>query len=357
MLSSNAKRSYFFFFLVFFIFFAIYKIYASLIIPIGISLFLCFLLSPLVAKLEQYKIPRALSSFFLIILTLTVITVVSIKAVPYFYNELLYLVTMIPKALEIIDKNWIPNIREFMVSAKLIDEVGFEKMVAKFGDLSQISTQAYLALDTIWKTVPKLIGTVINMILIPMVTFFVLINIETLKKIMTTFIPYDLRSPITKCLNKMNQTIRSLLKGQVLVALIVGTLYTISFSIIGLESGVAIGIITGVGRLIPYVDLILGGVLSLIVVFSNFTSWTDLIPVLSIFLIVGSLDGMLIAPKILGRQTGLHPLTVILSLLAFANLYGFWGFVLAIPTIAILKDFVIFLMPYYYRSNFYKKKL
>ena len=355
MLSQNAKRLLFFLFFSFLLSALFFRVYSPLLTPIGISLFLCFLLSPLVNKLETFKIPRTFSSLFLVVTTLVIITIIMIIALPYAYNELRSLISMIPKALQIVEEKWIPALREFLITARVTDGLSFDKMMSQIGDFSQISNKAYATLNTVLHTIPKLIGTMVNLILIPMITFFALVNMPKIKENLLTLVPFDLRGPTTEIFSKLSHTIRSLLKGQALVAFFVGILYCLAFSLIGLQSAIAIGIITGVGRLIPYVDMILGGSLSLLVVFSNFEGWTDLIPVAIAFFVVGSLDGMLIAPKILGKHAGLHPVVVILSLLSFASLYGFWGFVLAIPAIAIFKDILFFTLPYYYRSEFYKK--
>lgn len=355
MLPANAKRALFLLVILLGTLSLFLKFYSPLLVPIGISFFLSFLLSPLVDRLETKKVPRAVSSLLLIAITLLVLTFISFRLLPYLYRESLYFISMIPGALKQLDEKWIPALRELALSTKLVDGIAFDRVMASLGDFSSISARAYSTLNTVWQTVPKLIGTLVNIVLIPMITFFALVNMPKLRKSALTFVPYDLRDPSSELVMKLSTTIRSLLKGQALVALSVGVLYSISLSLIGLESGFLIGVITGIGRMIPYVDLLLGGTLSLIVVFYNFSSWTDLIPVSLVFLIVGSLDGMLIAPRILGRQAGLHPLVVILSLLSFANLYGFWGFVLAIPAIAVFKDLVLFLLPYYYRSSFYKK--
>ncbi len=355
MQPSMTKHVLFFSFIFSLLITLFFQFYSPLLVPIGISLFLSFLLSPLVDRLERKKIPRAVSSLILIKMTLLFLTLISFRLLPYLYHESLYFISMIPQALKVIDEKWLPALRELVLSTNLVDGVAFDKAIESFGDLSSLSTRAYSTLNTVWQTVPKLIGTVVNIVLIPLITFFSLVNMPKLKKNALILIPYTLREHVSELTKKLSTTLRSLLKGQALVALSVGILYSISFYVIGLESGIVIGIITGVARMVPYLDLIVGGTLSLIVVFSNFTSWTDLIPVSLVFLIIGSLDGMLIAPRILGRQAGLHPLVVILSLLSFASLYGFWGFVLAIPAIAVFKDLVTFLLPYYYRSSFYKK--
>ena len=355
MFSNRTKRIFVFCFVIFCALTLFTKIFTSLLTPIGVSLILCFLLSPLVLKLESYKISRVVSTLILLLITLIIITITFVIAMPYLYRELLYLVSMIPDALNHINQEWIPALKELALSTRMIDAEEFDRTVSGFKNTSQISYQAYATLNTLWESVPGLIGTVVNLILIPVITFFTLVNIPLIKKSLQTLVPSELRKELGSLLTRITTTLRSLIKGQLLVGLAAAAMYSAAFWMIGLQAGITIGIITGLARLIPYMDVVLGWGLSLIVVLSNFNHWTDLLPLAIVFLVVGILDGMVVAPRILGKQTGLHPLFVVLSLLGFAHLYGFWGFILAIPTIAILKDLILFLLPSYYRSDFYKK--
>ena len=158
-------------------------------------------------------------------------------------------------------------------------------------------------------------------------------------------------------IGRVSDALRDAIKGQAIVAGILAVLYVAGLSMIGLQGAVAIGLLSGICRLIPYLDVIIGGSLSLIVVLSDFQGAGQLLAVAGVFLIVQSLDGMLITPRIIGEKVGLHPIIVIVSIIAFGESFGFWGVILAIPGIAVAKVVWYSAKPFYFASKAYDSEI
>ena len=138
-----------------------------------------------------------------------------------------------------------------------------------------------------------------------------------------------------------------------MVAGILAVLYILGFSIIGLQGAFAIGLIAGACRIINYLDVIVGGTLSLMVILSDFQGIGQLLAVAGVFLVVQSVDGMFITPRVIGDRVGLHPVLVIVSILSFGDLFGFWGVLLAIPVLAVAKVLWFSTKPFYLASRPY----
>lgn len=330
------------------------KIYASLLIPLGISFFLTYLLTPLVKKLQKYRIPRGASAFFLLLFTLGIITITFLHVLPYLYFETLNLIKKAPSVFDSFMNTWIPEIKERLIS-DLIDEETLNYYISEMRDMVHISDRIEQALTTIWQTAPMVLGTVINMLLIPLLTFFLIKDWEDVKQQLVRLVPVDLRSPLAKVENNLDLTLRAVIKGQVTVAIILSVLYIIGLNVAGIQAATAIGLVAGVCRLIPYLDVIVGLPLSIIAILSNFHSFGQIVFVFSVFLFVQTLDGMLITPRMIGEKVGLHPAIVIVSVIAFSNIMGFWGVLLAIPIVAALKTLWLLAEPVYLKSTLYKQ--
>jgi len=328
-------------------------LYQALVVPIGVSLFLSFLLAPLVANLDRNRIPRALVVSLILALTLGLIAIAFFKVVPALYSEILDLIQLIPKAYDKFTKTWLPSLREYVLDLELITAVEFDEFVRESRNLTHLTDKINQALSTLWATAPHVLGILINFVLIPLLTFFILRDYERIKARLRTLIPRDLEKPVIQFTGRVSDALRDAIKGQAIVAGILACLYVTGLSMVGLQGAVAIGLLSGICRLIPYLDVIVGGSLSLIVVLSDFKGAGHLLAVSGVFLAVQSLDGMLITPRIIGDRVGLHPILVIVSIIAFGELFGFWGVLLAIPCAAVAKVTWYSAKPFYLASKAY----
>ena len=166
-------------------------------------------------------------------------------------------------------------------------------------------------------------------------------------------VPVDLIRPVGVFRRRINRALQSVITGQAMVAASLALLYVIGLTVVGLQSAVAIGVVAGLCRLVPYLDVVVGAALSVIVIVSDFHGWGQVAAVALVFLIVQVIDGMYITPRIIGEKIGLHPAVVILSVFAFADWFGFWGVLMVIPVIAVGKVVLTTVLPYYRASRAY----
>jgi predicted PurR-regulated permease PerM len=325
----------------------------SLLPPILISAFFCYLLAPVVDYFGRFKIPRHITVAGLIAVFLALLVVGTSRIVPLLYHQARDLLNLIPSTLESVTSHWIPQVRELLVGRKIIDAQLFDKSVAEISIMAHIADELRQALNTIWLTAPKLLSTILNVVLVPLLTFFLLKDLSGIQGRLTRLVPRDLLPPTYAVLARVNATLRSVIKGQVTVAAILGVLYILGFQLVGLSSGFAIGLVAGLCRIVPYLDVVVGGALSIIVLSSHFHGWGQVFAVIGVFMFVQSVDGMFITPRIVGERVGLHPAVVILSVFVFNDLFGFWGILLAVPMVALVKSLWEAAVPYYYRSNAY----
>jgi predicted PurR-regulated permease PerM len=136
--------------------------------------------------------------------------------------------------------------------------------------------------------------------------------------------------------------------------LLMSAFYVFALWLAGVEFALPIGMVSGLLVFIPYVGMIVGVGLATVVALSQFELWTDVLWVWAVFGLGQMLEGMVVTPRLVGERIGLHPLAVVFSLLAFGQLFGFVGLLIALPLAAVLLVGLRHLRAGYLSSDLYK---
>lgn len=328
-------------------------VYESLLLPVSISGFLTYLLLPLVDVLEKRGVPRSLAVSLLLLVALALIGLGLIRLAPEVYRQVSGILQLIPGAYSQVVDKWLPLAEKYVTDLGIIDAADVHSWFTSRSVLARLNSQLEGGLRGLWQTGATVLGGVVNFVLIPLLTFFMLNDYKEVTGRIEHLVPRDLVAPVTIVLRKVSLTLRSVLKGQVIVAGILAILYVAGLSFIGFPQAVAIGVVAGICRIIPYLDVIVGGGLSLIVLLADFQGGGQLLSVTLVFLVVQVIDGVIVTPRVVGERVGLHPMVVITSVLAFANWFGFWGVLVALPVVAIVKALLVTARPFYFASAVY----
>lgn len=185
-------------------------------------------------------------------------------------------------------------------------------------------------------------GTIVNFVIGLIISIYLLIEKEYFKKMWDTLLALlfsdNVSNGINGILNDINGVISRFLRGMLLDALIVAILSSVSLKISGLEFAVFIGIFAGVANIIPYFGPILGMIPAFFIGWITDNVWQGLIAVI-ILLAIQQIDGNFIYPKIVGSQTGLRPVIVLITVSVMGGVFGIIGMILAVPTAGILQLF------------------
>ncbi len=185
------------------------------------------------------------------------------------------------------------------------------------------------------------LGAMLSLVLVPVFLFFFLKEGPQIASTWSNYLPLrasPLKSEIVSLLSEINGYLISFFRGQLLVSLIDGALIGTALLIMGLDFAVLIGLLVGVLGLIPYAGMLICWVPAVIIATAQFGDWSHPLWVTVIFVAMNQIDGLFIAPKVVGESVGLHPLTVIISVLAWSLvLGGLLGALLAVPLTATLK--------------------
>lgn len=184
-------------------------------------------------------------------------------------------------------------------------------------------------------------GLLLSMVLVPIFLFFFLRDSPAIAENWSNYLPLrasPLKNELVSLLDEINSYLVSFFRGQLVVSLIDGLIIAIALLAMGLDFAILIGLMVGILGLIPYLGVMICYIPAVIIAAAQFGDWFHPLMVTVIFVLANNLDGMFIAPKIVGESVGLHPLTVIISVLAWSLILGgLLGALLAVPLTATLK--------------------
>jgi len=184
-------------------------------------------------------------------------------------------------------------------------------------------------------------GFLLSMVIVPIYLFFFLLESPTIARQWGEMVPLRksaLKSEVVSVVTQINGYLIAFFRGQLLVSMIDGAVTGIALLIMGLDFALLIGLLVAVLGLIPYLGIVLALIPALLIAFVQYNDWQHPLVVVVIFLAVQNLDGIFIAPKIVGDSVGLHPLTIIMSVFFWSLLLGgLLGAILAVPLSATIK--------------------
>jgi predicted PurR-regulated permease PerM len=175
-----------------------------------------------------------------------------------------------------------------------------------------------------------------NLVLIPVVLFYLLIDWHHLVRHMHSLVPMKMRPAFDSFMLECDQVLGQYLRGQLSVMLAMAVFYSAALWWFGLDLALPIGVFTGLAVFVPYVGFGLGLLLATIAAMLQFPFEQASLMLVVVFGLGQALEGFVLTPRLVGERIGLHPLHVIFALLAFGQLFGFVGVLIALPASAVL---------------------
>jgi predicted PurR-regulated permease PerM len=190
---------------------------------------------------------------------------------------------------------------------------------------------------------------------VPIFAFFLLRDFDIIVAKIAALIPKAYRPFIGDRFTEIDGALSSFIRGQVSVAALLSVLYVSGFYLVELPLALVVGLIAGIGNLIPLVGTVLGLLFAGLVLLLEGQGWGQVGAVAGVFVVVQLLESWVITPKIVGESVGLSTLGVIVSFMVFGELFGFYGLLLAIPLAAIFKILLRELLDAYTSSRFFSE--
>ena len=306
--------------------------------PFFAAALLAYLGDPITDRLEAKfnpKYARSLAVVIVFVALFSILTVVAILVLPTLGHQIGYLMSNMPGYLDYIQNEVLPVVVNF---------IGLENATFDFNLVKKIFVDNYAQaggvlsymLASVASSSVALLTWMANMVLIPVVTFYLLRDWDILVADIDSLLPRKNQPIIRELARESDDVLAAFLRGQFIVMLALGTVYSIGLWFAGLKLALLIGMLAGLVSFVPYLGFIVGIVSAGIAILLQTHDVMQLIPVVVVFSIGQMLEGMALTPLLVGDKIGLHPVVVIFSVLAGGQLFGFVGILLALPVAAIL---------------------
>jgi predicted PurR-regulated permease PerM len=324
----------------------------SILMPFLVGLALAYLGDPLVDKLQSYKFGRTAAVGVVFLIFMLVFGVALLILLPMLTGEVSRLIQNIPSYLAVMQEHFSPV---------LLENFGVDPFDFSLGELrtrlaqnwQQAGGIAGEVLAGVSSSGLALVGWVANLALVPVVAFYLLRDWDLLVESLHRMLPRQFEQTTTRLVKECDEVLSAFLRGQLLIMFLLGCVYALGLTIVGLDLAVLIGMLAGLASLVPYLGFIVGIVAASVAALFQFQ---ELLPLVYVALVFGTgqlLEGSVMTPLLVGDRIGLHPVAVIFAILAGGQLFGFVGVLLALPIAAVIMVFVRHLLARYKQSEYY----
>lgn len=307
-----------------------------ILLPFLVGALLAYLGDPLVSRLRRWHIPHILAVLIVFLGLFALLLSFVLLMVPVVQKQFLALIKTLPSMIQWVQLTIMPWIKERVGNAfeLELDPSAWQSWVSE--NWQQLGKLA----GGVWRTVSNSGGHVVvwvtNIILIPVVTFYLLRDWKAVTQKFKSVLPTRYKKPALAFMQESDEVLSAFFRGQLLVMLGLGIIYSLGLSFIGLQLALIIGVVAGLLSIVPYLGTITGILIALLTAAVQFHDLTHLIYVLIIFAVGHIIEGFVLTPLLVGDRIGLHPVVVIFALLAGGQLFGFTGILLALPVAAVI---------------------
>lgn len=325
----------------------------NILSPFLVGILLAYLADPLVDRLERAGLSRTWGVVVVFSLFTLVFMALLLVLIPMLAKQLVRLYELAPQMLD-----WLQHVALPWVQSRLGLADGFwkfDKIKAAIGaHMGQTTDIVGVLLSQATASSLALIGWLANLVLIPVVGFYLLRDWDLMMAKLRSLLPRQREEQVVGLAGECHEVLGAFVRGQLLVMLALGVIYSSGLMLVGLELGLLIGMLAGLAAIVPYMGFIIGIGAALVAGLFQFSG--DLYPMLGIvavFMVGQALEGMVLTPLLVGDRIGLHPVAVIFAILAGGELFGFTGVLLALPVAAVIMVLLRHVHDLYKESDMY----
>lgn len=336
----------------------------SAITPFAAGIVLGYLLDPIVLKLQRLGLNRLGASLLILIVFALAVVIVLILVAPVLGSQFVAFSQRLPgyavriQALVVAEGNALlaKYGGGWLNALGLTEQLSSAQIQKSVGDFVSQGAQWLLnAFKSLVSGGAAVFNFLSLLIITPVVAFYILVDWNRMISELDSWLPYDHRDSLRTIAREINDALAGYIRGQSIVCLFLGLWYSVGLTLIGLDFGFLIGVLAGFLSFVPYVGSLTALVLSLGVALVQ--GWPSLKLFFMALGVVGVgqfLEGNVLSPKLVGESIGLHPVWLMFALLAFGQLFGFLGLLIAVPTAAVIGVVSRHLIAVYLTSPFYQ---
>lgn len=326
---------------------------APILTPFVLGGLLAYLADPLVDRLETFKISRTLSVAVVFFILFLMVLIIFLLVIPVLETQLKAFIQRLPAILDWLMQKIQPYLKQDLdVDVSVLELDRLKTMIGEHWN--QAGGIIRTLLSTVSHSGMLVVGWLANIALTPVITFYMLRDWDHFIAYINDLLPRSVEPLVTTVAKESDEVLGAFLRGQLLVMLCLGIIYSFGLWLVGVEFALLIGLLAGFLSFVPYLGFVIGVAVAGLAIMFQTQSFLDLGLVFLVFGIAQLIEGMLLTPLLVGERIGLHPVTVIFAVLAGGQLFGFFGVLLALPVAAIIAVIMRHLHDSYKESKIYK---
>ncbi len=325
---------------------------APILSPFLLGALLAYLCDPIADKLEELGLSRTIAVVIVFIGMTLLVVLLFLLFLPKLGHQIQMVVERVPEAIDLFENRLLPWLLvTFSLDPALFDFAHLKQLL--IGDLQKTGDVVAQLLSGLTRSGMALAAWVANLILVPVVTFYLLRDWDVMMAKVNRLLPRNIEPKVSLWASECDEVLGAFMKGQLLVMFALGVIYAIGLWLVGLDLALLVGMIAGLASIVPYMGFIIGIVVAGVAAFIQFQDPVVLAYVGAVFMVGQMLEGMLLTPLLVGDRIGLHPVAVIFAIMAGGQLFGFVGILLALPVAAVIMVLLRHLHERYKSSSLY----
>ncbi len=324
---------------------------SGVLLPFVAAMGIAYFLDPIADRLEARKFSRGIATSLILLAFFVVSSGVLMLLFPMLQSQIIELAQMLPKMIEnarAVVQPWLED-----MIAGLPPEVLDNVRNAAAGFAGKAVSWVSSVLGNLWSGGVAFFNMLSLIVITPVVAFYLLRDWDLIVGKVDSCLPLGAAPVIRARFSEIDDTLAAFVRGQASVCLVLSLIYGIGLSVVGLPSGLLVGLGAGLISFIPYLGAAAGLVIGVGIAAFHFDSLMPIVAVAGIFLFGQTLESYVLTPRLVGDRVGLHPVWIIFALLAGGALFGFTGVLLAVPTAAVIGVLVRYGISQYLGSELY----
>lgn len=354
MTNTDHRRQTFFWIAVAVLLAGILYVLRGTLTPFIAASILAYALAPAVARLQHWRVPRAIAAALVMLAAMAVIVSVALILIPVLQSEYQMIRSQLPGLAASLSARLAPWVEQTFGITLALDAASIRDWISAqlAGSTQDLLSALMQYARSGWSAAVEVVGLVV---LVPVVLFYLLADWPQLTRRLHELIPRRWLAGADSALQETDDLLGHYLRGQLLVMLSLAVWYSSALGVAGVKHWLSLGVLTGLLAFVPYLGFGLGLVVSLISAMLQLGPAQGALSIAVVFGIGQVLESYWLTPRLVGERIGLHPVAVLFALLAFGALFGFAGLLLALPLAAVVLVVLRRLRRGWLESDFYQQ--
>lgn len=325
---------------------------SDMLAPFLISFIFAYLLRPVIeVNCSRFNLPRSLVTIGVFALFLSGFIAIIVLFVPMIYHQISIFVQKLPQYRNNFNEeiySWSERLNETNpeLSHKITESVNHfvDSAFSIFGGFA----------NHIWQYTLATINFFTIVALVPIILYYFLRDWPKIVDTIESILPMRGKSKIREIFLSINELLSAYIRGQLNICMMLAFYYILGLNLIGIDLALLLGILSGFMIIIPFIGALISVSIVIISCYFTFGAGMELVYVIVLYIVGHSVEGYILAPKIIGDRIGLHPLWILFAVFAAGSIFGFVGIIFAIPMAGVIKVLLSHVIDYYKSSNIYK---